>query len=406
MNNELIKRYWPAALTTVLVLLAEVVWLQSTGAVAATLAAATAWALTAHRSLRRAERDAAAHAETAAVQQSGGEFREIVHAMDHANQEYLHEIERDIGQVQSLVGDAVSTLNRSFNALYEQSQSEQDLVVSLAGQMKGLVADAEGKDLGMEDVIRETGEVLTYFIELIVDMCKGSIQVVDKIEEISGQTESIFSLLSGIKSIADQTNLLALNASIEAARAGEAGRGFAVVADEVRNLAQNSNQLNDQIAGQIGQTKSAIEDAHDIVRQVASKDMSRAIEAKGNIDDMLSGLSRFEAQLEISLNEVSQFAGQIQESVGSAVRSLQFEDIVRQSLERTQGDVVRLQHVSRELSTIMGSETFGNSAGIAEYRRSLRSVKERLVEMKEEADQQAHRAVSQQSMSEGDVELF
>ncbi|VUD56380.1 Methyl-accepting chemotaxis protein McpA [Thalassocella blandensis] len=44
--------------------------------------------------------------------------------------------------------------------------------------------------------------------------------------------------------IVKQIIILALNASIEAARAGEAGRGFAVVATEVRNLANESEELN------------------------------------------------------------------------------------------------------------------------------------------------------------------
>ncbi len=406
MKTALIKSHWPAVLTTVLVLLAEILWLQSTAALIATLTAALAWALTASQALRHAEKTVAAHAEAMTVQQSVDGFGEIVSVMNSANQEYLQEIEHDLGQVKSLISDAVSTLNRSFSALYEKSNYEQGLVVSLAGQMKRTVADAEGKEVGMEDVIRETGEVLTHFIEIIVDMCKGSIQVVDKIEEISGQTESIFALLSGIKSIADQTNLLALNASIEAARAGQAGRGFAVVADEVRNLAQNSNGLNEQIAGQITQAKGAIEDAHDIVRQVASKDMSRAIEAKGQIDEMLSGLSQFETELESTLEKVSHLAGQIQESVGGAVRSLQFEDIIFQTLERTQGDVARLQEISRELSASIKCAVSRNSIGLVQYRDSLRSLKDKLVEMKTESDRQAHRAVSQNSMSEGDVELF
>jgi len=60
-----------------------------------------------------------------------------------------------------------------------------------------------------------------------------------------------------INAIAQRTNLLALNASIEASRAGEAGRGFAVVAAEVKDLAGQTSQATQDIAGRIAQIEAA-----------------------------------------------------------------------------------------------------------------------------------------------------
>jgi methyl-accepting chemotaxis protein len=74
---------------------------------------------------------------------------------------------------------------------------------------------------------------------------------------LSNAAEKIGNIVALIQAIASQTNLLALNATIEAARAGEAGRGFAIVASEVKNLATQTAQATEQIAGQIATIQSA-----------------------------------------------------------------------------------------------------------------------------------------------------
>lgn len=71
--------------------------------------------------------------------------------------------------------------------------------------------------------------------------------IIDSIEDLAVQTQSISGIINVMNEIAEQTNLLSLNASIEAARAGEAGRGFAVVAKEIRGLADQSMESSKKI---------------------------------------------------------------------------------------------------------------------------------------------------------------
>src|SRR5438876_646173 len=122
----------------------------------------------------------------------------------------------------------------------------------------------------------------------------------------SSAPEKIGTIIQLIQAIASQTNLLALNATIEAARAGDAGKGFAIVASEVKNLASQTAQATEQIAGQIatiqsatGETVAAIAQFGTTVKEMAdiATAIAAAVEEQGaatgdiarNVEEAASG---------------------------------------------------------------------------------------------------------------------
>lgn len=311
----------------------------------------------------------------------------------------LEALDAELMRVRGLVGDAVGNLSGAFSGLNAQTHEQGDLVSDLSGHVMGGVSGRHG----MQHFVDEIGDVLAYYIKLIIDISRQSVATVHKIDDMVAQMDRIFVLLGDINSIADQTNLLALNAAIEAARAGESGRGFAVVADEVRKLSQHSASFNEQIRGQAESAKRTIGEARAMVAEVAAKDMNVAIKAKGNVDEMIDHISGLNRTISETLQRVAAIGAEVQSSVDTAVRGLQFEDLTRQLVE----------YIARELGSVRGLLTELGAAGEPGSETACLRLRERIAEQAQlldrtrlHLDTRPGRVVLQQSMDAGEVELF
>ncbi len=313
------------------------------------------------------------------------------------------EILESLGQIKTVVQDATANLGASFNGLNEQSQNQSKMVKFLVDERS--IAD-ESQDFNMRQFLDETDRLLKMFITQLLATSQNSMRMVYTIDDIAGHMESAFKLLDDVRSIADQTNLLALNAAIEAARAGEAGRGFAVVADEVRALSQNSNRFSEEIRVVVQKAKADIVEARHVVNEMASKDMTDTLTSKTRIEGMLQGIEKYDLTVAEELKRISEVTEEISASVHLAVRSLQFEDVVTQVADYSEGNGNRLQSLfalideqSHNLSSQFEAEGDIADSEILEF-------KQKLGNLKLEWQQEIHKAVEQNTMDQGDIEMF
>ncbi|MEN8178007.1 MAG: methyl-accepting chemotaxis protein [Pseudomonadota bacterium] len=332
------------------------------------------------------------------------EMENLATEMQQGVTELTSTMKRELEQVQNLIADSVNTLQSSFHGINEQSQNQFYLVQGMLEQITDSIESDQQEHLSFADFANETDKVLRYFVDHVIEISHNTMQVVEQIHDMSVQMDMADSLLSDVKVIADQTNLLALNAAIEAARAGEAGRGFAVVADEVRKLSQRSNRFNDEIRKVIIGSRDNINEAKDSVGNVASKDMNFAIQSKARVDEMMSQIGRMNETMADHLSRVSGMANQVNLMVGDAVRSLQFEDIVRQLSAHSEHHLQRLENITsktlngiQELSAMSQGNPEKLVTGLVDIRNELRGLFEA---------EKAGKPVEQSSMDEGAVELF
>lgn len=308
----------------------------------------------------------------------------------------------ELEQLKSMVADAVKTMSDSFHALNNLSSEQNGLVISMSSALSGSSEEGNSQPK-FQDFAAEMETILDHFVENILSVSKESMEMVALVDAQSNHLDKIEKLLSDVRQIADQTNLLALNAAIEAARAGEAGRGFAVVADEVRKLSQHSEKFNDEIRTVVNETRNSLEDAKSKVELIASKDMSVAIQSKAHIDEMMGELGDVNIQMGNNLQTVSSLTAQIESNVSNAVRSLQFEDMSRQLVEHSQR---RISHFYDLAGVVKTTENQIVSADGADLAGQAKESRNQLQRMRNDWAAAPVAAVAQESMDEGDVELF
>ena len=148
-------------------------------------------------------------------------------------------ITKNIEEMSDRVEQQSTSITASVTSLEDISSGVTTIADSTSELSEASLLMKEQSEKGNENV-----EQVIEQMSAINHSVKNSAQIIEKLQQRSGEIGQIVQVITDI---ASQTNLLSLNASIEAARAGEEGRGFAVVANEVKKLSEQSKKSADQI---------------------------------------------------------------------------------------------------------------------------------------------------------------
>jgi methyl-accepting chemotaxis protein len=304
----------------------------------------------------------------------------------------------DLEQVRNLLGDAIDKLLASFDGMHRLIQEQRE-VASAVTQ-----GHSDGQETSsLENHLGETADTLRELVGGVVRSSKSGMELVEKMEVVSQEVQGILQVLGEMDAISKQTNLLALNASIEAAHAGDAGRGFSVVADEVRKLSSRAEQFNQQIRKSVNQVHDAIAGTEQSIKQMASVDMDFALHSKNRMDTVMAHARQINHDMSQAITRQAEISGKVGQVVGSAVTSLQFQDMVNQLLQHSARRLDSMQGVWRRLEALAGQVRRDGGMSGEEVERARTEIFELFDQVNQVS---ARNPVRQESLQSGGVELF
>jgi len=118
-----------------------------------------------------------------------------------------------------------------------------------------------------------------------------------------------------------------------------------------------------------------------------------------DLEGMNSGISD-------KLGDVSGIISEIEGSVSNAMRSLQFEDIVRQLVEQVLNHLENLSGFSKEINQFIEEGKHAPVSSLEEHQLRLEGFRQLMHVKREDIEARRMKRVQAGSMEEGEIDLF
>ena len=316
--------------------------------------------------------------------------------------------EDELAQLGNVLSHATTTLSSTVTGVESQTRNQREALKTLIEQLLAATSaeneSAKNEKSNIQEFANAAIGTVNGLFTQVQEMQAATVELRDDFEHISADFKEVTAYLKDINDINSQTNLLALNAAIEAARAGEAGRGFSVVADEVRSLSMRTDEFNERIRAKIAETEKRLTGSISTLNNAANIKMDDAQETQASIEELRNKLSGMNDIVLKQSDEVEELSHKIHEAVREGVLSLQFEDITLQLIQHIGKRVKNLDNFIQDL--LGGYVEVCNTPNAVSRQNLIASLESRLGQAKIEFDNLEQKAVQQNNMNVGAVDLF
>lgn len=211
-------------------------------------------------------------------------FNKMLEAIQHA----IAETRLQVSRAEAAQRDAEEAHQRSE---IQMRQLELEREKAEKAQLEIAHKEAESKQqlLEIRRITDELSLIMAATESSMNQISNSADNVKQNVDQLGAHSGDINQFIEKINALAYSTRLLSFNALIESAHAGDAGNTFKVVANQMKLLAQNTEEVTEQINDitsnmnlQLGSTTTSVEDQYASVRHGCSL-LEKAMELVQNL---------------------------------------------------------------------------------------------------------------------------
>ena len=322
------------------------------------------------------------HIETTLSQSMTSVLRDIQESMSGE----VAAIRSQTDQVESLLKDAIASLHESFASIHTSSDQQMTTMTALMMDVTGA-----GDDHNIFQKAEKASEILSYLIDTLLLSGKNNLRALTIMDTMQKRMQMMLAMEKTQGDLIEQLCACTESDDVDVA--------------QVRQLSARIREEQEKQVAYTAATRARFKKTHHLIDTIASKDMDEVFAAKAKVEEILNHFFQINEIVSASRVEVNQVNAELRKHLGSAIRALQFEDISTQSLG----------HMDLHLSRMSGMMTILTDGleGLDEpdipadeYIGRISAIHAAMLAYHQTLQLEDSNPVSQDSMDEGDIDLF
>jgi methyl-accepting chemotaxis protein len=254
--------------------------------------------------------------------------------------------------IDNALNGVICDTESSAQAIIKHVRRLHDSATTLSSYLDGTTLQAG--DLGKE--IFESVSFLSDIGAFIERLPRKMERDLASVQALVAEIKLLNEMTSDVKAISLQSHLLAINAAVEAGRAGTVGSAFKVVADEMRRLAGTSSTMAVKINKGLARAQEIVESGIQSTIKESATQLAEVSTAAATIGKLQNNFEDMSQYYKTRLAIVTKHNDDLVRDIAEALGEIQYQDVVRQTIERVRIAAGRRNDALRELLLAPGGD--------------------------------------------------